>query len=150
MSPVASEQSGDVNLLVDDKCLLRRRQNEQLVVYLFVSAALVTTWFFGLYQLSFFWVFVVTFITFVFWKSRVLSFTEHFLRQSELFMHRKRALSQSETAEWLNFIINRWYVHDCFCVCPFSLSENNSYNFAFSALDIVGFGIVRGREHLFP
>ncbi|CAG2252189.1 unnamed protein product [Mytilus edulis] len=30
--------------------------------------------------------------------------------QEEIRIHRKKALGQSETAEWLNFIINRWWV----------------------------------------
>ena len=110
MSALTSERSQNFNLFADEKRQLRRRENEQLCVYLFVVLALVISWVLGTYQLSFFWVFVVVFVTFVVWKSKVLSLTEHFLRLSEVIVHRRRALSQHETAEWLNYLINRWYV----------------------------------------
>jgi len=104
-----SEQSRNFNLLADEKQLLRKWENEQLHVYLFMVVALVTSWLLGIYQFSFFWVYIVIFLTFIVWKSKVLSLTEQFLRHCELLLHRKRALSQHETAEWLNFVINRWY-----------------------------------------
>jgi len=103
------EHNGDGGLFVNEKQLLQRRQNEQLLIYLFIAAALVTSWLLGLYQFSFFWVFIVISFTFIFWKNKVLSLTEQFLQQCELFVHRKRALSQYESAEWLNYVINRWY-----------------------------------------
>jgi len=110
MSTISSERSRSDVLFMDERRQLRRRENEQLRVYLFVVAALVTSWLLGLYQFSFFWIFIVVFLTFAVWKSKVLSLTERFLRQYELLLQRKRALSQHETSEWLNFVINRWYV----------------------------------------
>lgn len=110
MSTTTNKQSRNFNLLADDKQLLRRRENEQLHVYLFVVVALVASWLLGVYQFSFFWVFIVIFLTFVVWKSKALSVMERFLRQCELHLHRRRVLSQHETAEWLNFVINRWYM----------------------------------------
>jgi len=110
MSTITSEQSRNFDLLANDKRQLRRRENEQLLVYLFVVAALLTSWLLGVYQFSLFWIFVVMFVTFVVWKSKVLSLTEHFLQHCELLLHRRRALSQHETAEWLSFVIDRWYV----------------------------------------
>jgi len=109
MSTVSDKYSTNFNRFADEKLLLRKRQNEQLYVYLFVAGALVVCWLLGLYQFSFVWVFAVIFLTFVMWKIRLLSVTEYFLRQCELRMHQRRALSQSETAEWLNFVIRRWY-----------------------------------------
>ena len=140
MSPVTCERTGSFDLLADEKRLLQKRQNEQLLIYLFIAAALVTCWLLGMCQFSFFWVFVISFITFYIWKSKVLLLTEQFLRHCEQLVHRKRALSQCETAEWLNYIVNRWYAKDYYLVSIyFWLYENNNYNFAFSALDTVGF-----------
>ena len=124
MSAATNKRSGGFNLFVDEERLLQKRQNEQLLIYLFIAAALVASWLLGLYQFSFFWVFVVAFVIFYFWKSKVLSLTEQFLRQCELFIHRKRALSQHETAEWLNYVINRWYVkYYYFVFIRFSLEK---------------------------
>jgi len=110
MSADTDKQSSNFNLFADEKQLLQKRQNEQLYVYLFVATALGISWLLGVHQFSFFWVFLVIFVTFVVWKTKVLSLTEYFLQQCEVLLYRKRAVSQHESAEWLNFFINRWYV----------------------------------------
>jgi len=110
MSAVSNGESRNINLFSDEKRLVCKRENEQLCVYLFVAAAMGISWILGWFQFSFFWVFVVIFATFFVWKTRVLSLTERYVRQCELHVHRKRALNQHESVEWLNFLINRWYV----------------------------------------
>jgi len=112
MSTATNVRSGSFHPFADDKIQLLKRQNEQLCVYLFVAAALVTAWLLGIYNFSFFWVFVIAAVTFFIWQSKVLLLTEYFLRRCEVLVHRRRALCQHETAEWLNFVINRWYAED--------------------------------------
>jgi len=94
----------------EDKQALTRRQNQQIIVYLFVAASIISAWFLGSWGFSFLWVFGVVALVFIVWKGKVLVLTEQFLKVKEIEVHRRRALRQSETTEWLNFIINRWWV----------------------------------------
>ena len=69
---------------------------------------IAASWTLGVTGFSFIWVFLLIVITFTVWWSKVMTMTERHVRMKEMVMHRKRALRQSETAEWLNFFINRW------------------------------------------
>ena len=91
-----------------DKEAAANRQNEQLIVYIFVSFIIVLAWIMGAMDLTFIWVFMLIVLVFTVWWGKVMNLTERHIRQKEIIMHRKRALRQSETAEWLNFVINRW------------------------------------------
>ena len=85
-----------------------RRENQQLIIYIFVAFVIATAWILGFFEFSFLWVFGLIAITFLIWWGKVLSLTEQCIKQREVLIHRKRALRQSETSEWLNFVINRW------------------------------------------
>ena len=86
----------------------RERQNEQMKIYLFVLIMYLLIFWIGLLGCSLFWVFVIAFATFSLWKRKVFSLTERYIKEKETILHRKKALRQSETCEWLNFIVNRW------------------------------------------
>ena len=86
------------------------RENQQLLVYLFVCVMLLVAWLLGSCGASFFWVFFLIALTFAVWWNKVMGLLDRHLREQELVLHRRRALRQSETSEWLNFIINRWSV----------------------------------------
>lgn len=86
----------------------RERQNEQMKIYLFVLIMYLLIFWIGLLGCSLFWVFVIAFVTFSMWKRKVFSLTERYIKEKETILHRKKALRQSETCEWLNFIVNRW------------------------------------------
>ena len=43
-------------------------------------------------------------------QGKVIRLAEDIVQHSHLLIHRRRALSGNETAEWLNFIVNRWWV----------------------------------------
>lgn len=92
----------------DDKKAQRKRENQQIIIYLFVSIIIIVSWLLGTWNMSFVWAFFLVFVTFLVWRTKVLSLTEEYIHQQEIFIHRKRALRQSETTEWLNFILNRW------------------------------------------
>ena len=84
------------------------RENQQFVIYICVAVTIAIAWVLGTWEFSFLWIFLLILLTFAIWYSKVISLTERFIKYKELLVHRKRALRQSETSEWLNFIINRW------------------------------------------
>lgn len=84
------------------------RENQQILLYIFVSAVIAISYTLGNFDFSFLWVFILIIITFLIWWSKVIALTEDHIRYQEVILHRKRALRHSETTEWLNFIINRW------------------------------------------
>ncbi|XP_070578494.1 uncharacterized protein [Ptychodera flava] len=51
---------------------------------------------------------------FVIWRARMIKIVNEAIVVETLRVHQQRALRQSETAEWLNFVINRWWLfsHD--------------------------------------
>lgn len=79
-----------------------------LGVYILVCAVISGSWAVGYFQHSFLWVFLLICSLFILWKTKLTNIVQNRLYQEEIRIHRKRALRQSETAEWLNFIINRW------------------------------------------
>lgn len=89
---------------------LKKRQNELMRMYLVVLSMLLVSYVFGLLGFSLAWVVIIAFITFLVWKKRVIRMNEEFLREQEFYIHRKRTLKQNETCEWLNLIVNRWFV----------------------------------------
>ena len=86
------------------------RDNQQILLYLFVAFTMILTWGLGLMEFSFMWTFALIVLTFFVWHSKVMKLVEEHLRYKEVQLHRKRALRHGETAEWLNLVINRWYV----------------------------------------
>ena len=84
------------------------RENQQLIVYLFVASMIVLSWILGSLDCSFLWTFILIVLTFMVWWNKVLALTETYVKEKEVLMHRRRALRQSETAEWLNFVVNCW------------------------------------------
>lgn len=42
------------------------------------------------------------------WKLKTNDIMDWFYREHEMREHRKRALENAETVEWLNFLLNRW------------------------------------------
>ncbi|XP_060068931.1 extended synaptotagmin-1-like [Ylistrum balloti] len=84
--------------------------NQLLWVYLLVSASLSLAWGLGVWGCSFLWVFIVIAALFVVWKTKLTNIVKRHLAKEEQRIHRKKALRQSESLEWLNFVFNRWWV----------------------------------------
>ncbi|XP_063430371.1 uncharacterized protein LOC134712590 isoform X2 [Mytilus trossulus] len=81
-----------------------------LGVYILVCFVVSASWAIGHYQCSFLWVFLLISGLFVLWKTKLTNIVQNRMCQEEIRIHRKRALRQSETVEWFNFLINRWWV----------------------------------------
>ncbi|XP_052272099.1 extended synaptotagmin-1-like isoform X2 [Dreissena polymorpha] len=84
--------------------------NQVMGLYIIVSFTIALSWFLGAMNCSFLWVFAMIFGLFIVWKTRLRDVVEKNLEWHRERFHRKRALKQEETTEWLNFLINRWWV----------------------------------------
>ena len=94
--------------LEQEKQSKAQRENQQIILYMFVSGVVAASWVLGYMEFSFLWTFILIVFTFLVWWGKVMTLTEEHLKYHETLLHRKRALRHSETTEWLNFIINRW------------------------------------------
>ncbi len=97
-----------LTLTEQEKLARTSRENQQIIIYIFVSAVIASAYVLGCMDFSFMWVFFMIAATFGVWWGKVLHLTEDHIKYHETLVHRKRALRHSETTEWLNFIINRW------------------------------------------
>lgn len=77
-------------------------------MYILVAALVAIAWGLGCYGCSFLWVFFLVSCLFVIWRAKISRIIKRHLDFEEATLHRKRALRQSETVEWLNFLLNRW------------------------------------------
>ncbi|XP_060558293.1 uncharacterized protein LOC132718594 [Ruditapes philippinarum] len=84
--------------------------NQLMGLYIIVAFLLALSWFLGSMSCSFLWIFGIIFGLFIVWRTRLQEILERTLDWHKEHHNRKRALRQEETAEWLNFIINRWWV----------------------------------------
>ncbi|XP_053395877.1 uncharacterized protein LOC123544970 isoform X2 [Mercenaria mercenaria] len=84
--------------------------NQLMGLYVIVAFLLALSWLLGNMSFSFLWIFGIIFGLFIVWKTRLREILERTLDWHKEYHNRKRALRQEETAEWLNFIINRWWV----------------------------------------
>lgn len=100
-----NRDSGVVNTEPRDTTL-----SKLLGVYILVCCVISAAWALGHFEYSFLWVFLLISGLFILWKTKLTNIVQNRLYQEEIRIHRKRALRQSETAEWLNFIVNRWSV----------------------------------------
>ncbi|XP_078674088.1 uncharacterized protein LOC144912546 isoform X3 [Branchiostoma floridae x Branchiostoma belcheri] len=86
------------------------RQTQQLLVCVFTCGVVAAAWLLGSMGVSVAWLVGLCLLLLLVWRGKVQQIVEEAVREEELRVHRKRALRQSETAEWLNFILNRWWV----------------------------------------
>lgn len=92
----------------EEKTLRKDRENSQMKVYILIAFVINLSWLLGWLGFSFLWIFALVFLTFVVWYTKVMTIVELYIKEREISLHRKRALRQNESAEWLNFILNRW------------------------------------------
>lgn len=90
----------------DDMQAFRGKHYFRLVVS--TAGFVILAWIFGRLGLGLVW--LVPFLVFVFsWWNRTSSeILETTSRLADIQAHRERAFKNAETAEWLNFIVNRW------------------------------------------
>ena len=77
-------------------------------MYILVAGVVALAWTLGYFGFSSLWIFFLVSSLFVIWKSQTSKIIKKHLDYEEIALHRKRALRQSETVEWLNFLLNRW------------------------------------------
>ncbi|XP_055957357.1 uncharacterized protein LOC126821662 isoform X2 [Patella vulgata] len=85
-------------------------------LYLLVVGAVASAWAFGYFEFSFLWVFLLSACLFLVWKTKIGTIIRRHLDYEEDNLHRKRALRQSESVEWLNFLLNRWWVFSTYSI----------------------------------
>ncbi|XP_061173076.1 uncharacterized protein LOC133182305 isoform X2 [Saccostrea echinata] len=79
-------------------------------LYFVVVLAISTSWVLGTLQMAFYWTFLLFGVIFVVWRTKLRQILRNKIFAVECLIHRKRALRQDESSEWLNFILNRWWV----------------------------------------
>lgn len=98
-------------IVVDPQVTETKKLNRELgYFYLFVASIVICSWLFGTLGLSFIWTLSLIAILFSIWKTKLFNLIRRILDLEQLSIHRKRALRQNETTEWLNFLFNRWWV----------------------------------------
>ena len=85
------------------------RANHYFRLVVAISSFLVMAWLFGRLGCSVFWLLPFLIIMFSWWNRKSAEILETAVRLAEIEAHREKAFKNAETAEWLNFVINRWY-----------------------------------------
>ncbi|GAB1609829.1 extended synaptotagmin-1-like isoform X3 [Argonauta hians] len=99
------------NKISPEEQLQSQRLNRDMgYFYLFVASIVAIAWFLGAFGFSFIWTLGLIGILFSIWKTKLFNLIRKISSLEQLAVHRKRALRQNETAEWLNFLFNRWWV----------------------------------------
>ena len=78
---------------------------------IFVAVCVVCSWMLGTTGLSLAWLLLLLGLVVAVWKTSLVRLVEAAVNYETLRVRRKRALSRDETAEWFNFLLNRWYVN---------------------------------------
>ena len=84
------------------------RDDTQLRLSLFVCGVVAITWFLGAFGFSFVWTGFIIPLIFTVWYRKNCRIIDDRVREAEIQVHRRKALRDEETAEWLNFVLNRW------------------------------------------
>lgn len=88
------------------RTLHHSNQLQRLIISLFIFT--IIAWLFGRYDVSLVWVFALLAWIFLWWKNTATRVIDLAAKEAEINKRRQRALSHAETAEWLNFLVNRW------------------------------------------
>ena len=88
------------------RTLHHSNQLQRLIISLLIFT--IIAWLFGWYDVSLVWVFALLAWIFLWWKNTVTRVIDLAAKEAEIDKRRQRALCSAETAEWLNFLINRW------------------------------------------
>lgn len=84
----------------------RADQHQRLLLSMLIFTAIA--WLLGKTDVSILWIFSLLAWIFFWWKNTATKVIDLAAKQAEIDKRREKALSNAETAEWLNFIINRW------------------------------------------
>ena len=84
----------------------RADQHQRLLLFMLIFTAIA--WLIGKTDVSILWIFFLLAWIFFWWKNTATKVIDLAAKQAEIDKRREKALSNAETAEWLNFMINRW------------------------------------------
>ena len=100
---LASKQHSDAE---EEQRQHRTDQHQRLILSMLIFT--VIAWLLGKTDVSILWIFFLLAWIFFWWKNTATKVIDLAAKQAEIDKRREKALSNAETAEWLNFIINRW------------------------------------------
>lgn len=86
----------------------KERDETQLRLSIFVCGVIILSWFLGAYGFSLVWAGFIIPLIFTVWYRKNCRILDGRVREAEIKVHRRKALRDEETAEWLNFVLNRW------------------------------------------
>lgn len=107
----SNSKEEETKLETRDNDLIRKlayQQIQKLTVTLCVL--IVVSYGLGYFQMTFLLPVLLCVYAVWIWKLKTNEIQDWFYREHEMREHRKRALDNAETVEWLNFLLNRWYV----------------------------------------
>ncbi|XP_021917858.1 uncharacterized protein PYUK71.03c-like isoform X2 [Zootermopsis nevadensis] len=90
--------------------ILATRDAELIWTLMFVALSVVCSWLLGTAGLSLAWLLFLLALVVAVWKSSLVKLVEAAVKYETLRVRRKRVHNQDETAEWFNFLFNRWWV----------------------------------------
>jgi Ca2+-dependent lipid-binding protein len=104
-SPKDTKESPSVNMAEDMKAF-RGKHYFRLVVS--TAGFVVLAWIFGRIGFGIVWLTPFLVLVFSWWNRTSSEILETTARLADVQARRERAFQNAETAEWLNFIVNRW------------------------------------------
>uniref|UniRef100_T1JGR7 C2 domain-containing protein n=1 Tax=Strigamia maritima TaxID=126957 RepID=T1JGR7_STRMM len=95
-----------------DEAVARKSQRGSQLMhsYVLVSCCLLLSWLLGQMDFSIAWVVLLLLFLAAVWLSNFNRLIEDSVAFEKLRLHRQRALRTDESVEWLNFLINRWWI----------------------------------------
>jgi Ca2+-dependent lipid-binding protein len=77
-------------------------------MFAFVAGSVLASWALGATGVSVAWLLLLLALLAAVWRASLKRLVEGAIRYETLRVARRRALSVDETAEWFNFLLNRW------------------------------------------
>ena len=90
----------------DQRTLHRADQQKRLIISLLIFTILA--WVLGRIEASIVWIFALLVWIFLWWNNNATRIIELAVEEAENDTRKQRALKNAETAEWVNFLLNRW------------------------------------------
>lgn len=107
--PLQSEESGaqqTKSTILDDGKATRDSQYKRAVIS--IGIFVFFAWVLGRWQYGLHWILALIVFVFLWWKCKISWLLELVCKDADIEGRRERAFNNTETVEWLNFIINRW------------------------------------------
>lgn len=90
----------------NQRTLHRANQQQRLVKALLITT--IVAWALGKYDSGTVWIIALLVWVYLWWKNSTSRIIDLAAKEAEIETRRRQAMSNAETAEWVNFLINRW------------------------------------------